>query len=213
MQRHEDEPPQAWLPKSDFERIYGPQLAWTPSEARDLLTGLTVPWWVAGGWALEAFTGVSREHEDIDLSVLRRDLEAVRRCLESDWHLWSASEQGLMHLSPGRALPDHAEQVWVRRHALAPWRGEFVLNPDVAGRWQFKREPSLVMTIEEATWERDGIRYLRPELALAHKVRTSRPKDDADLLAALPLLGRDERAWLAGFVDRHAPTHPWRDLL
>jgi hypothetical protein len=37
-----------------------------------VLAGLDVPWWVAGGWAVEAFTGVARSHEDIDLSVLRR---------------------------------------------------------------------------------------------------------------------------------------------
>ena len=69
--------PQPWVPPSEFERIYGPQLSWTPAEARDLLEGLPVPWWVAGGWAIEAFTGVAREHEDIDLSILR---ETCQRC-------------------------------------------------------------------------------------------------------------------------------------
>ena len=205
--------PQPWLPPSEFERIYGPQLSWTPEEAHDLLDGLPVPWWVAGGWAIEAFTGVAREHEDIDLSLLRRDLPAVRHHLEGDWHLWARSDRGLTHLPPGREMPEHAEQVWVREHALAPWRGEFLLNADVDGRWQFKRDPSVVIAIEEATWERGGIRYLRPELVLAHKVATSRPKDDADLTAALPLLGATERAWLAGFVARHAPAHPWRERL
>jgi hypothetical protein len=205
--------PQPWLPPSEFERIYGPQLSWTPEEARDLLEGLPVPWWVAGGWAIEAFTGVAREHEDIDLSILRRDLPAVRHHLEGGWHLWARSDRGLTHLAPGREMPEHAEQVWVREHALAPWRGEFVLNPDVDGRWRFKRDPSVVTAIEEATWQRDGIRYLRPELVLAHKVATTRPKDDADLTAALPLLGVSEQAWLADFVARHAPAHPWLERL
>ena len=205
--------PQPWLPPTEFERIYGPQLSWTPEEARDLLEGLPVPWWVAGGWAIEAFTGVAREHEDIDLSLLRRDLPAVRHRLQGGWHLWAASDQGLTHLAPDREMPDHAEQVWVREHALAPWRGEFVLNPDHDGRWQFKRDPSVVMTLDGVTWERDGIRYLRPELVLAHKLRSTRPKDDADLAAALPLLGNTERAWLAGFVARHAPAHPWRQWI
>lgn len=205
--------PPVWMARSDFERIYGPQLAWTPTEARDLLDGLAVPWWVAGGWAIEAFTGVAREHEDIDLSVFRRDLPAVRRRLEGDWHLWAVSDEGLTHLAPDRDMPEHAEQVWVREHAQAPWRGEFVLNPDVDGRWQLKRDPSVVLPLEDATWERDGIHYLRPELVLAHKVRAARPKDDMDLEAALPLLGPAERAWLSGFVARHAPEHPWRELL
>lgn len=216
------------MPRAEFERIFGPQLSWTPAEARDVLAGLGspggldgpggrdglgVPWWVAGGWAIEAFTGVAREHEDIDLSVFRRDLPAVRRHLESDWHLWAVSEQGLVHLAPGREMPDHAEQVRVREHALAPWRGELVLNPDLDRRWQFKRDASVVLPLEEATWARDGIRYLRPELVLAHKVSNTRPKDDADLRSALPLLDAAQRDWLSGFVTRHAPAHPWRQLL
>ena len=205
--------PQPWLSRSEFERIYGPQLSWTPLEARDVLAGLTVPWWVAGGWAVEAFSGVAREHEDIDLSVFRRDLPAVRHHLEPHWHLWAASDQGLTHLAPGREMPEHAAQVWMREHARAPWRGELVLNPDVDGRWQFKRDPSVVLDLDEATWERDGIRYLRPELVLAHKVSNSRPKDEADLRATLPLLDADRRAWLSDFVARHAPTHPWGDLI
>jgi hypothetical protein len=204
---------QQWLEPTEFERIYGPQQPWTPTEARDLLAGLGVPWWVAGGWALEAFTGVARKHEDLDLSVLRRDVDAIRAHLEPDWHLWSASETGLLHLRPGREVPEHSEQLWVREHALAPWRGEILLNPHVGDRWQFKRDPSVVLSVSEATWQRDGIRYLRPELALAHKVQTGRPKDDADLAAALPLLGEPERVWLARFVRRNAPEHPWRELI
>jgi hypothetical protein len=137
----------------------------------------------------------------------------VRQHLERDWHLWAASDQGLTHLAPGREMPQHAAQVRVREHALAPWRGEFVLNIDVDGCWQFKRDRSVVIPLEEATWERDGIRYLRPHLVLGHKVATGRAKDDADLAAALPLLAASERAWLVGFVAQHAPAHPWREQL
>lgn len=202
-----------WLAPSEFERIYGPQQSWTPQEARDLLAGLAAPWWVAGGWALEAFSGVARPHEDIDLSILRRDLPAVRAHLEADWHLWAAGEQGLLHLAAGREMPQHAEQVRVRQHALAPWRGEFVLNPDVDGAWQCKRDPEIVLPIDEATWVADGIRYLRPELVLVHKVATGRPKDDDDLAATLPLLDHGARRLLARFIEAKAPEHPWRAVV
>jgi hypothetical protein len=202
-----------WLEPAEFERIYGPQQPWSPAEARDVLTGLDVPWWVAGGWAIEAFTGVARAHEDIDLSVLRRDAHAIRAHLEPDWHLWAASETGLLHLRPGREAPEHAEQIWVREHALAPWRGEILLNPDVDGRWQFKRDPSLVLSLDEATWERDGVRYLRPELVLAHKATTGRPKDDADLEAALPLLDGAALTVLRRVVEAQPAGHPWQARL
>jgi hypothetical protein len=204
---------QTWLPHSEFERIYGPLRPLSPAEAKDLLAGLDVPWWVAGGWAIEAFTGVARPHEDLDLSVFRRDLPAVRALLEPRFHLWAAGGEGLLHLAPGRAMPDSSGQVWVREHALAPWICEFLLNRDVEGRWQSKRDPSFSAPLEAVTWERDGVRYLNPELVLSHKVATGRPKDDDDLAAALPLLSPEQTAYLATFVRTHAPGHPWRSVL
>lgn len=201
------------MSEEEFQRVYGPLDPLSPSELRSLLDGLDVPWWVAGGWAVEAFTGVPRHHEDIDAAVFRRDLAAVRAHLEPHVHLWAAGDRGLLHLAPGREMPADAEQVWFREHALAPWRGEILLNPDVDGRWQFKRDPSVVLDLEDATWHRDGVRYLRPELVLAHKVKATRAKDDADLEAALPLLDVTQRAFLADTVARHAPDHPWRRRL
>ena len=202
-----------WVTGSEFERIYGPQVPMSPEQARNLLAGLEIPWWVAGGWAIEAFSGVARAHEDIDLSVFRRDLPVLRRHLEPHLHLWAASNEGLVHLAPDRAMPDHAEQVWLREHALAPWIGEFVLNPDRDGLWQSKRDPGFSAPLADVTWERDGIRYLAPEIVLSHKVATGRPKDDDDLAAALPLLGAEQRDFLARFVTTHAPDHPWRARL
>ena len=201
------------MSEEEFQRVYGPLDPLTPAEARDVLAGLDAPWWVAGGWAIEAWTGVSRHHEDIDLSVFRRDLPALRRHLGARFHLWSASAGGLLHLAPGRAMPDHSGQVWFREHALAPWRGEVLLNGDVGGHWQCKRDPSFVAPLEDVTWVRDGIRYLRPELVLVHKVASGRPKDDADLDAALPLLDDAARDLLARFIADNAPDHPWRDRL
>ncbi len=32
-----------------------------------MLAGLDAPWWVCGGSAVEAFTGVARRHDDIDI--------------------------------------------------------------------------------------------------------------------------------------------------
>lgn len=205
--------PEPRLSEEEFQRVYGPLDPLAPAEARDLLAGMDAPWWVAGGWAIEAFTGVSRHHEDIDLSIFRRELPALRHHLGTRFHLWSASGGGLLHLAPGRAMPEHSGQVWFREHALAPWRGEVLLNADVHGRWQSKRDASFVAPLEDVTWVRGGIRYLRPELVLVHKVASGRPKDDADLDAALPLLDDAARDVLARFVAEHAPDHPWRTRL
>ncbi|MGL5818419.1 MAG: nucleotidyltransferase domain-containing protein [Phycicoccus sp.] len=39
---------------------------------------LRPPWWITGGWSIEVFTGVSRRHEDMDISTLSSDAEAFR---------------------------------------------------------------------------------------------------------------------------------------
>ena len=69
------------LSNEDFERLYGPWVPRTPSDVAALLADYPGIWWIAGGWAIEAFTGVRREHEDTDVSVLRRELPLLRRHL------------------------------------------------------------------------------------------------------------------------------------
>lgn len=191
-----------------FQRVYGPLEPLTPQEAADLLSGSGLVWWVVGGLAIEAFSGVPRDHEDIDLSILRRDLPLLRSHLAPRFHLWAAGP-GLLHLADDVEMPEESDQVWFREHALAPWCGEFLLNGDVDGRWQSKRDLSFTTPIEQVTWVRDGIRYLNPEHVLAHKARAQRAKDDDDLDAAWPLLDDVQRSYLLGFLDRHHPEHPW----
>jgi len=56
---------------------------WQPEEVAKFFSTLTVPWWIAGGWALDLFLGVqTREHEDIDILFLRRDQHEIRAQLQ-----------------------------------------------------------------------------------------------------------------------------------
>lgn len=50
---------------------YGPWAPRTPADVAALLADYPGTWWIAGGWAIEAYTGVTRPHADIDPSVLR----------------------------------------------------------------------------------------------------------------------------------------------
>jgi hypothetical protein len=68
------------------------------------------------------------------------------------------------------------------------------------------------LPLEEATWVAEGgIRYLRPELVLAHKLQLARPVDDGDLEAALPLLDADALTRLHDVLVRLDPAHRWRE--
>lgn len=57
--------------EEQFTRTYGPWRDRTPDDVREFLVGYDGTWFVAGGWAIEAFTGASRPHGDCDISVLR----------------------------------------------------------------------------------------------------------------------------------------------
>ncbi len=194
-----------------FERWYGPWEPLTPAEVLELLAGFDAPWWIVGGHAIEAATGASRRHEDIDVAVFRRDLAALRAALPDRFQTWSAGSGLLRPLNDDHPDPHpEAGQVWVREHALAPWKVDFVLMDERDGGWVWKHDPSVSMTLEDSTWVDDaGVRFARPEIVLAHKLRSLEAKNDDDFGTVWPTLDRPARKWLRETAERLYPKHPW----
>jgi len=48
---------------------------------------------------------------------------------------------------------------------------------------------------------------------LLHKAKGSRPKDQADCEAVLPLLDDGQRRWLDEALETEHTKHPWRERL
>jgi hypothetical protein len=200
------------LDDAEFFRWYGAWDPLDPTALAELMSGFDRPWWVVGGWSIEAFTAVAREHEDIDLSLLACDVPAFRAHLGDAWTPWSNDGGTLRPLSDRFPEPFHAEsQIWLRRDARSPWVVDLPITPDRGGLWTSKRWSSHVAPVDEVTWVADdGIRYLHPEITLHFKARFLRPKDERDLEAALPRLSEDRRAWLrAAVAATEGPDHPW----
>lgn len=194
-----------------FQRLYGLWDPLTPAEAKEVFDATGLTWWVAGGYAVEAFSGLRRHHEDIDVSIFRRDVAALTEALAGRFHVWAAGSEGLCPLNdPDKSLSDWADQVWIRAHALAPWRADVLLNPDRDREWVSRRDTAFAAPLDQVTWEREGIRYLNPEIALAFKAKLARPKDNLDFHAVLPLLSDKARGWLGDYLARKEPQHPWR---
>ena len=56
--------------------------AWSPAEVAENLTGVTAPWCVAAGWALDLFLGrQTREHDDLEIGVPAQGFAEVRDAL------------------------------------------------------------------------------------------------------------------------------------
>lgn len=203
------------LEEDAFLALYG---AWEPMDPATFaheMEGFDRPWWVVGGWAIEAATGFRREHEDTDVSILSCDVPAFVEFMSGRWHVWN-NVGGVLH-PLGSRWPDvdePASQLWLRAHAAAPWIVDIPLTPDTGGKWTNKFVNGHVDEVDNVTWVADdGIRYLLPEIVLVFKARLRRAKDDPDFDATLPTLTEDSKAWMRTCLEQVAPGHDWLERL
>jgi len=207
-----------WEPDDEdleFMRVYGPWQPLTPVQVKELMDGFPAPWWLVGGTAIEAFTGVRRFHEDVDLVIFYDDVQRLRVHIGDRYHLWS-NDGGTFRLIEDRHPEPLAplSQIWFREHAQAPWVIDCPLNPSVDGRWQSKRDPEHVADLADVTWvAQDGVRYQNPEIVLHYKAAAARVKDEIDLASTWPLLGDPQKDWLRGALRKTYPDHPWNARL
>jgi hypothetical protein len=151
-----------------WARLYGRWQALTVPQVVEFMDGFTRPWWVVGGWSVDAFTGVAREHSDVDVSLLSSDVPALRAFLAGRYHLWNLHRGDMRPLTdrhPDVFAPD--SQLWVREHGDAPWLVDMPLTPAVGGRWSNKFLPGHTAPLADVTYlAADGVRYLRAEFSL-----------------------------------------------
>lgn len=198
-----------------FLALYGDWLPMTPAELREEMRGFDRPWWIVGGWAIEAATGFRREHEDTDMSILACDVPAFVEFMRGRWHVWN-NVGGVLHPLGERwtDVDEPRSQLWLRASAQDPWVVDVPLTPDVGGMWTNKDLEGHTAAVEDVTWAaRDGIRYLLPEIVLTYKARRHRPKDELDFDATLPVLTAVRRAWMREALGRLSPEHRWLDRL
>ena len=192
---------------------------WHPlpaDEVAALLSGLTVPWWIAGGLAIDLFVGrETRSHGDTDVLV-RRDDQLVVQTYLSDWDLNKTQQPGLKPWPPGEFQARPFDDIWCRRTPDSPWSLQLMLLDTDGDRWVFKRDPSLggpLARIGRRTPA--GVPYLAPEIQLLYKAKAETlDKDRADFDVAVPLLDARARRWLTRCLERRFPEgHAWIDAL
>jgi hypothetical protein len=175
-------------------------LPWKPASRAEvmlLFSVLDVPWWLAGGHAIELAAGRElRPHGDIDVLLLRRDQLAVQEAL-AGWEWWAADPPGTLRpWQPQETLPPSVHDIWCRPDDKA-WRIQVMLDESDGEDWVCRRNARLRRPIPElGRVSADGIPYLAPDVQLFYKAHQPRAKDETDFAAALPLLSAAERAWL-----------------
>ena len=134
-----------------------------------LLSGLSIDWWIAGGWALD-IDGL-QPHKDVDVAVLRPDHEVLRDHL-ADWDLWIAFDGKLRPWRSGPVGPPE-NAVWARPTPTDPWHIDFKIEAVEGEEWVYRRDSSVRRRVAEIGVVVDGIPYLAPELALLYARRVS----------------------------------------
>lgn len=186
----------------------------TVLEAVGIFESLDIPWWVAGGEAIDLFVGrATRLHGDIDLAVLRRDTHQLRT-LRNNWDVHIA-HNGELIAWDGGPLADDMHQFWVRHYGAEAWAFEVLLEYTDGDDWLFRRDHRVrraIATIGRQT--PSGVPFLAPEICLLYKARhTDVERNALDFEVAVSLLDDQSQQWLAASLQVAAPGHPWIERL
>lgn len=169
---------------------------------RDLLAGLTVPWFLCGGWAADVWLGrQTRPHLDVDIAVRHDDQRAIFEHLPG-WELVAHDPH----------VPDDTTERWDGRHLDPPAHVHaFKARNDSAYEFEFLLSERSAEELERFSAPSPlGLRAFLPELVLFYKAGGEhRPQDDDDFAALLPTLNEAQRRWLRGAIAEAHPGDPW----
>jgi hypothetical protein len=175
---------------------------------------LPVPWYVAGGWAIDLFVDrVTRDHQDVDLVIARDDQRAAFEHLPGrTWSKIVPHPDGLT--GEGTIEPWDGEPLSLPIHQILADdeddRIEFLLSEIEGGLWRSRRAPEVTLPVETmGRTTTDGVRYITPEIVLLYKAKHMREWDEADFTTALPEMTLAQRHWLYHALEQQHPGHPW----
>ena len=190
---------------------------WDPmsiDEVADLMSDVGVPWWIAGGWAIDLFLGKqTRSHGDTDILIRRGDQLEIQAYLSAKGLLLYKTQQpGLRPWLPGEFQPRPFDDIWCRWSVDTPWTLQLMLLCTDGDQWVFKRDPMLRGPLDTlGRRSASGVPYMSPHIQLLYKAKPETlAKDQSDFDLTVPRLTQEERAWLLHQLgQRLAEDHPW----
>jgi hypothetical protein len=178
----------------------------------DIMATFRPKWYIAGGWAVDAWLGrQTREHDDIEVAVFRDDQRALFDHLDG----WTRDfVRPRPEGPPGDVLPWMGERLDLPIHEVrarsAAFELEVLLNERTRTDWVFRRDPRVTLPLRslavKSPW---SIPTLAPEVVLLYKAKSPRPKDELDFQTLLPHLTERQRYWLWEAISLTHPGHPW----
>ncbi|MEW2514519.1 hypothetical protein [Streptomyces sp. NPDC046870] len=182
---------------------------WTPSEVAQRLAGISAPWYVAAGWALDLFRGTrTRAHGDIEIAVPAASFPEVRHRFPG--YVFDAVGSGRIWEDATPEALAAVHQTWLRDPATGNYLLDVFREPHDGDTWICRRDESIRLPYGDIVHHtQDGIPYLAPELVLLFKAKHARQKDQADFEATVLHMTSAQRETLAGLLARVHPGHLW----
>jgi hypothetical protein len=182
---------------------------WSPAEVAQRLAGVSAPWCVAAGWALDLFRGgQTREHGDIEIAVPAAAFPEVRARFPG--YAFDAAGSGRIWENATPEVLAATHQTWLRDPATGNYLLDVFREPHDGGTWICRHDETIRLAYGEIIRRTpDGIPYLTPELVLLFKAKHARPKDQADFDKTVPHMTPAQRTALAGLLARAHPGHRW----
>lgn len=162
---------------------------WLPITVREVyarFSASSVPWWIAGGVAIDLLLGwETRPHADIDVEMFRSDRDALVDILHG-WDLSLVSAGELTPFDPGQRVAENVYGVWGRPNPEASWAVVVMLADGDRSEWRFRRDNAITLSGDRLfNHTPSGIPYCTPEVQLLYKAKKARPKDDIDFARCL----------------------------
>lgn len=181
----------------------------TPSEVARRLAGISTPWYVAAGWALDLFRGrQTRAHGDTEIAIPAASFPQVRDRFPG--YVFDAAGSGRIWEDATPEVLAAVHQTWLRDPATGNYLLDVFREPHDGDIWICRRDETLRLPYSDIVQHtQDGIPYLAPELVLLFKAKHARPKDQTDFEATVPHMTSAQRETLAGLLARIHPEHPW----
>lgn len=205
----------------------------------NFLAPLNAEWFVSGGWAIDLYLNrITRKRSDLDVSVpFSNRFACIDFFLEKDWQIEGKLFDGFKTL---HKLSDYLDDIYY--FWSFPKDADFVSeyidsrgNRRIAynrifqdkldyieiffdiiegGQFVYRREPQVSRCIDQAILERDGVRYLAPELVLLFKSKDLSNKNTLDFDATVRSLDSDMKVWLReALAILYGSAHPWLNPL
>lgn len=183
--------------------------SWAPDAVAERLTGITTPWCVAAGWALDLFQGTrTRAHGDIEIAIPAAGFPEVRARFPG--YAFDAVRSGRIWEAATPEVLAATHQTWLRDPATGHYLLDVFREPHDGDTWICRHDQTIRLPYREVVHHTDdGIPYLVPELVLLFKAKHVRPKDQADFDRTVPLLTATRRDTLAELLTRVHPGHRW----